>query len=196
LPIWQVLCPFDTKDERIIELGEYASTGLTYAQGEQAKISLQESLKIVLADAYVPPSPLRDVAANASVDQLAPDNPLAAEMAQIRESLEEIRGRVSGLTQDETYYTLSEILELNRLTLRELRRITPTGGSSEEDLRSPEAIVPAAGRRTRGGSGLSSLLMPELQRIAQTLAIPGAGHMRKSQLVVAIEARQRGQSMG
>ena len=46
--------------------------------------------------------------------------------------------------------------------------------------------------RSRGGTGLSSLLMPELQRIAQTLAIPGAGRMRKSQLIEAIEARQSG----
>jgi transcription termination factor Rho len=36
------------------------------------------------------------------------------------------------------------------------------------------------------------MLMPELQRIAQTLAIPGAGRMRKSQLIEAIEARQVG----
>jgi transcription termination factor Rho len=36
--------------------------------------------------------------------------------------------------------------------------------------------------------------MPELQRIAQTLAIPGAGRMRKSQLIEAIEARQGGGS--
>jgi transcription termination factor Rho len=36
------------------------------------------------------------------------------------------------------------------------------------------------------------MLMPELQRIAQTLAIPGAGRMRKSQLIEAIEARQGG----
>jgi len=34
--------------------------------------------------------------------------------------------------------------------------------------------------------------MPELQRIAQTLAIPGAGRMRKNQLIEAIEARQGG----
>jgi transcription termination factor Rho len=32
--------------------------------------------------------------------------------------------------------------------------------------------------------------MPELQRIAHTLAIPGAGRMRKSELIEAIEARQ------
>jgi transcription termination factor Rho len=36
------------------------------------------------------------------------------------------------------------------------------------------------------------MLMPELQRIAQGLAIPGAGRMRKGQLVEAIEARQGG----
>ena len=86
--------PFDTKDERIIELGEYATSGLTYSQGETAKVYLQQSLKIVLAEDYSPPTPLRDVAANASVDQLAPENPIAAEMAQIRETLEEIRKNV------------------------------------------------------------------------------------------------------
>jgi transcription termination factor Rho len=34
--------------------------------------------------------------------------------------------------------------------------------------------------------------MPELQRIAQTMGIPGGGRMRKGQLVEAIEARQGG----
>jgi len=46
--------------------------------------------------------------------------------------------------------------------------------------------------RSRGGTGLSSLLMPELQRIAQTMGIPGAGRMRKGQLIEAIQARQGG----
>jgi hypothetical protein len=87
--------PFDTKDERVIELGEYSPSGLTYAQGEQAKADLQESLKIVLSDDYVPPSPLRDVAASASIDRLAPENPIAAEIAQIRETLEELRKSIS-----------------------------------------------------------------------------------------------------
>jgi transcription termination factor Rho len=63
----------------------------------------------------------------------------------------------------------------------------------------PEDAPAAAGAtastsrsRSRGGTGLSSLLMPELQRIAQTLAIPGAGRMRKGQLGEAIEAHQGG----
>jgi len=46
--------------------------------------------------------------------------------------------------------------------------------------------------RSRGGTGLSSLLMPELQRIAQSMSIQGAGRMRKGQLIEAIEARQGG----
>ena len=60
------------------------------------------------------------------------------------------------------------------------------GGPSEG------AVAPASKSRSRTGTGLSSLLMPELQRIAQTMGIPGAGRMRKGQLVEAIEARQGG----
>ena len=50
---------------------------------------------MVLADGYLPPSPLKEIAASRSVDQLAPDNPLAAEMTQIRESVEDIRRRIA-----------------------------------------------------------------------------------------------------
>lgn len=82
--------PFDAKDERVIELGEYPQHGLTYAQGERVKAALRESLRIVMAPDYPPPSPLREVAASRSLDQLAPDNPLAAEMSRIRETLDEI----------------------------------------------------------------------------------------------------------
>jgi hypothetical protein len=87
--------PFDAKDERIIALGDYQKPGLTYAQGEPARDALKDSLAIVLADGYLAPSPLRAVAAKRSVDDLAPDDPIAAEMAQIREALEEIRTRLA-----------------------------------------------------------------------------------------------------
>jgi transcription termination factor Rho len=54
-------------------------------------------------------------------------------------------------------------------------------------------MTPASKSRSRSGTtGLSSLLMPELQRIAHTMGIPGAGRMRKGQLVEAIEAKQGG----
>jgi transcription termination factor Rho len=50
-----------------------------------------------------------------------------------------------------------------------------------------------AGRTGRGSAqGLSAMLLPELQRMAQSLGITGTGRMRKSQLVEAIQDRQRG----
>lgn len=84
--------PFDAKDERVIEMGVYPDTGLAYAQGEEAKKALIASLEIVLADGFVPPSPLREIAGSQSLDALAPENPLASEIGQIRETLEEIKG--------------------------------------------------------------------------------------------------------
>jgi len=73
---------------------------------------------------------------------------------------------------------------------------TASEGVSAGDSAPPAAaggVTASTSRsRSRVGTGLSSLLMPELQRIAHTLAIPGAGRMRKSQLIEAIEARQGG----
>src|SRR5713101_6857215 len=73
-------------------------------------------------------------------------------------------------------------------------------GASEDAPAGNSAPPAAAGgatastpkSRSRGGTGLSSLLMPELQRIAQSMSIQGAGRMRKGQLIEAIEARQGG----
>jgi transcription termination factor Rho len=59
---------------------------------------------------------------------------------------------------------------------------------------SPVGRVEGSKSRARSGTGLSSLLMPELQRIAQEMGITGTARMRKSQLVEAIEARQGSQS--
>jgi hypothetical protein len=84
--------PFDAKDERTIEIGESAE-GLTYAEGETAKNALSSTLKVVLAEGYTPSSPISEYAAARSVDQLAPENPVASELAAMRESLEEIRSR-------------------------------------------------------------------------------------------------------
>ena len=73
--------------------------------------------------------------------------------------------------------------------------------SASEDAPVGKSAAPAAAggttsptskSRSRGGTGLSSLLLPELQRMAQSMGIPGAGRMRKGQLVEAIQARQGG----
>jgi transcription termination factor Rho len=50
-------------------------------------------------------------------------------------------------------------------------------------------------RAGRGAStGLSAMLLPELQRMAQSMGITGTARMRKSQLVEAIQNRQGGQT--
>jgi transcription termination factor Rho len=67
---------------------------------------------------------------------------------------------------------------------------SPIGPSASEPAAS--SVGAASKSRGRANAGLSSLLVPELQRIAQTLGIPGAGRMRKGQLVAAIEERQGG----
>jgi transcription termination factor Rho len=65
--------------------------------------------------------------------------------------------------------------------------------TASEDAPAAAGVTASTSKsRSRGGTGLSSMLMPELQRIAQTLGIPGAGRMRKNQLIEAIEARQSG----
>lgn len=51
--------------------------------------------------------------------------------------------------------------------------------------------TPASESRSRSVTSLSSLLMPELQKIAQVMGIEGAGRMRKGQLIEAIEAQQK-----
>src|SRR5271166_3594531 len=68
----------------------------------------------------------------------------------------------------------------------------PSAAAGESAQGAPGARASTSKSRSRAGTGLSSLLMPELQRIAQTMGIPGAGRMRKGQLVEAIEARQGG----
>jgi transcription termination factor Rho len=58
----------------------------------------------------------------------------------------------------------------------------------------PTTEAPAApgtpGNARRRGTGLSGMLLPELQRLAAELGIAGTGRMRKGDLVAAISARQ------
>jgi len=47
-------------------------------------------------------------------------------------------------------------------------------------------------RRRRTGSGLSAMLLPELQNLASSLGISGIARMRKGELVAAIQEKQSG----
>ena len=51
----------------------------------------------------------------------------------------------------------------------------------------------SAGRKRRG-SGLDSMVLPELKQLASTLGLKGTGAMRKSQLIDAIQSAQNGSS--
>ena len=64
--------------------------------------------------------------------------------------------------------------------------VTPesAGGSGDGAGAGPPARAP--------GRALTSMLLPELQRVAQSLGITGVGRMRKSQLIEAIQSRQGG----
>ncbi len=65
---------------------------------------------------------------------------------------------------------------------------TPAAAGNPDEV--PGAAPATAARpRRRSGTGLSSMLLPELQQLAQSLGISGTGRMRKSQLIEAIQAR-------
>jgi len=76
---------------------------------------------------------------------------------------------------------------------------TPEASPSGPDNGPSGAVTPAGETVTdkptrRGGSGLSGMLLADLQRIAQEMGITGTGRMRKGQLIEAIQARQAGGS--
>ena len=63
----------------------------------------------------------------------------------------------------------------------------PTAGPISAD-----AGEPTEARPRRRATGLSGMLLPELQTLASSLGISGTGRMRKGELVAAIQARQGG----
>ncbi|GGM44135.1 hypothetical protein GCM10011608_31090 [Micromonospora sonchi] len=55
-----------------------------------------------------------------------------------------------------------------------------------------DATTAAPARRRRSGTGLSAMLLPELQSLAASLGISGTARMRKGELISAITERQGG----
>jgi transcription termination factor Rho len=61
----------------------------------------------------------------------------------------------------------------------------------------PPAVAQEPGGGARApGRGLNSMLLADLQRLAQSMGITGVGRMRKSQLIEAIQSRQGGPAAG
>jgi transcription termination factor Rho len=65
----------------------------------------------------------------------------------------------------------------------------PASGPSGADAPAGETVTDKPGRR--GGTGLSGMLLTDLQRLAQSMGITGTARMRKGQLIEAIEDRGR-----
>ena len=71
---------------------------------------------------------------------------------------------------------------------------TPGASASGPQTSGPHPAAEAVTSGAAGGAGrgLSGMLLPELQRMAQSMGITGTARMRKSQLVAAIQDRQSG----
>jgi len=72
--------------------------------------------------------------------------------------------------------------------------VTPGASASGPQTSGPHPPAEAVTSGAAGGAGrgLSGMLLPELQRMAQSMGITGTARMRKSQLVAAIQDRQSG----
>jgi transcription termination factor Rho len=82
------------------------------------------------------------------------------------------------------------------LYVSESTDLAMTGAQDAAGTSEAPAAPEAAGRARRRGTGLSGMLLPELQRLAAELGISGTGRMRKGDLVAAISARQVGGESG
>jgi transcription termination factor Rho len=64
--------------------------------------------------------------------------------------------------------------------------------SGVSDVADDGTTTATATKRRRGGTGLSAMLLPELQSLAASLGISGTARMRKGELITAISERQNG----
>ena len=134
--------PFDVQDERTIAIGDDDKLGVSEAK--EAARALELALGIVLAPDYVPSNLVTEVAAAQSLDALAPQNPIAAEMATIRERVEDqsalmreflTRFRPSGRSPDyaRIRWWVETMVETAKLEPRDLDRLPDDTTSSAFD---------------------------------------------------------------
>jgi transcription termination factor Rho len=67
--------------------------------------------------------------------------------------------------------------------------------SDVSDVSTPEETA-GSSRRRRAGTGLTGMLLPELQSMASSLGISGTARMRKGELIAAIQEQQQGRVPG
>jgi hypothetical protein len=79
---------FDTQNEKVIEIGDGGVIGVN--QARDAAAALKRVFEVVLSEEYAVENLLTSVAAARSLDALAPANPMASELAAIREQLDDV----------------------------------------------------------------------------------------------------------
>ena len=79
---------FDTQHERVIEIGDDGT--ITARQADIGKKKLRETLDLVLKSGYTPSSLVTEVAEAQSLAKLAPSDPIASEIATIKQKLDEV----------------------------------------------------------------------------------------------------------
>ncbi len=95
---------FDTQNEKVVEILDSGVISVT--QAREASTRLTEVFKVVLGEDYVVESLVTSVATARSLDALAPADPMASEVAAMREQLDEIysfirhTSRLSGPSPD------------------------------------------------------------------------------------------------
>ncbi len=136
--------PFDTRNERTIPVGD-ATGEISMAMGEEVKKQLRSAFGVVTAPGYQPESLITEVAGARSLADLAPTNPLAAELASVRDGVDEIRrlvrhqqaSRAGNTIPADDFISLREFVELlatsGRLSSADLALLVTASTSSNFD---------------------------------------------------------------
>jgi hypothetical protein len=91
---------FDTQNERVITIGDEGLIGA--AQAAEAANALRNALEIVLRDDYEPENLVTAVARYQILQSLIPENPIASELAAIREGMGSLRSLIEALLPEST----------------------------------------------------------------------------------------------
>lgn len=79
---------FDTQNEKVVEIHDSGTVGVNQARDATARLT--EVFNVILGEGYAVENLLTAVATAQSLDALAPDNPIASELAAMREQLDEV----------------------------------------------------------------------------------------------------------
>jgi hypothetical protein len=120
--------PFDVKNERVIDLGDHGSIDME--QGEKAKTKLREAFQVVLNEDYKPNSLVTEVAGVQNIESLSPEDPVASELAAIKQRVDAIYSSVSTSNRGSSGYHASDVTNLMAL----VERLIEDGTASRQDL--------------------------------------------------------------